>query len=303
MSTVLDTLPLELAAPFRELSRDIREASQDLTQRDGRFLIDLYYIVQDERIRAQAQVRSSQEDAEPNRLIAWAFNTMRVFENVLKASLGRFAGSYRVGQWCQAQCGIGPVLSAAMLAHFDIRRALTAGHFWSFAGLNPDAKWEKGQKRPWNAPLKSIVAYRMGECFVRTSSRESSVYGRFYAETKAALIRRNEASGFVEHARREIERCEASPALLRKMKVKPRWKDWEAGRLCPQHLHEWARRVAVKLFLSHLHQVMYEDFHGTAAPKPYVFEHDGRQHTHLITPPLWPGKYEGHSLGRLLGEE
>jgi hypothetical protein len=297
---IVDTLPLELAAPFRELSRDIRDASQELGQQDGRFLIDLYYMVQDERMRAQAQVRACSQDGESNRLLGWAFSTMQVFENVLKSALGRFAASYRVGQWMQAQCGIGPVLSAAMLAHLDIRKAPAAGHFWSFAGLSPHIVWEKGKKRPYNAKLKAIAAFRMGECFVRTSGNAASVYGKVYAESKERLIVRNGAGELADHARREIERCEASKALLKKMKQKPRWKDWEAGKLCPQHLHDWARRVAVKLFLSHLHQVMFEDYHGRKAPEPYVFRSNGEDHVHLIRPPLWPGKYDGKPLAELL---
>ena len=191
-------------------------------------------------------------------------------------------------------------MSAAMLAHLDIRKAPAAGHFWSFAGLSPDIVWEKGQKRPYNAKLKEIAAFRMGECFVRTCSNPKSVYGKLYAETKARLIARNEAGGFIDHARREIERCEANKALLTKMKQKPRWKDWQEGKLCPGHMHDWARRLAVKMFLSHLHQVMYEDFYGRKAPEPYVFRTDGEEHVHLIRPPLWPGSYDGRPLAELL---
>ena len=84
------------------------------------------------------------------------------------------------------------------------------------------------------------------------------------------------------------------------MKLKPRWKDWQEGKLCPQHIHDWARRIAVKLFLSHLHQVMFEDYHGGRAPDPYVFRDNGQEHIHLILPPLWPGKYDGKPLKELM---
>jgi hypothetical protein len=223
---------------------------------------------------------------------------MRVFENVIKSALGRFAATYRVGQWCQAQHGIGPVLSAAMLVFFDIRRAPAAGNFWSFAGLSPGVTWEKGKKRPWNAELKSICAFRMGECFVRTSGSDKSVYGKLYAERKAVMVADNEAGKFASDAQAEIDRCLAKKGLFKKMESTERMKAWKEGKLSKEHLHERARRVAVKMFISHLHSVMYEDHHGQAPPDPYVCAHLG--HVHLTKPPHWPGDYDGRPLGDLL---
>src|SRR5258708_8365225 len=56
--------------------------------------------------------------------------------------------------------------------------------------------------------------------------------------------------------------------------------------LRPAHIHARARRYAVRMFLSHLHQVWYEIEYGRPAPRPYAVEHLG--HVHVIKPPNWP---------------
>ena len=53
--------------------------------------------------------------------------------------------------------------------------------------------------------------------------------------------------------------------------------------LPPGRIHARARRYAVKLFVSHLHHVMYEAEFGTPPPKPYIFTRP--EHTHFIAPP------------------
>ena len=59
--------------------------------------------------------------------------------------------------------------------------------------------------------------------------------------------------------------------------------------LSPAHLHARARRYAVKLFLSHFHEVMHWDYFQKAPPAPYIFEHpEGTLHSHKIAVPNWP---------------
>jgi hypothetical protein len=61
-----------------------------------------------------------------------------------------------VSRWAKAQVGIGPVLAAGLAAYIDITRTPTVSALWSLAGLNPTAVWGKGEKRPWNAQLKTL---------------------------------------------------------------------------------------------------------------------------------------------------
>lgn len=358
MSTVepIDSTEIDLTTPLTRLSKDVKLAARKLTRQRARWLVDMYYTIQENRMRSAAQQRTSEESAEPSGLIGWVFLSMESFENAIKNALGEFAKSYRVGQWLQAQYGIGPVLSAAMLAFFDIRRARTCGHFLRFAGLDPTAKWLKADEvnkiiiealngskdlsfeaaqriaeqtkrnpnvifhkwhegfktptselkkgaealkwwlstRPHNARLKSIVAYKMGECFVKFQNRDQCFYGQLFKMKKEEIARRNLEGQFAQVAKYEME---AKP----KMTKTERWKHWQAGQIAPAHVHDRARRWTVTMFISHLHHVMYEDFYGELPPKPYVFEHvEGQEHEHYYSPPHWPGEYDGKSLKELL---
>lgn len=296
MTAQLDALmepDSELQVPLGKLSKDLRDAAKNLSRSDARWLVDSYYDRQDERIRAAHRARTNAEAGEPHQLIQWVNGTAETFEGSIRSALGIFAKQYIVGQWMQAQMGVGPVLSAALLSNFDIRKAPTVGHFWRFAGLDPTLKWEKGQKRPWNAQLKAICAFRLGECFVKTQNRDTSYYGKLFAEFKAKLAARNDAGEFAERAKAEIEIHKNNKSMPKTQ----RWAHWQAGHLAPAHIHDWSRRWAVKLFLSHLHHVMYVDYFAKDPPAPYIFEHpDGRDHRHLKLPPLWPGEYKGMKL-------
>jgi hypothetical protein len=61
-----------------------------------------------------------------------------------------------------------------------------------------------------------------------------------------------------------------------------------------------ARRQAVKMFLSHLHEVMYRDYFACAPPVPYIFTKADEDHRHFIAPPLWPMAKPGRSLYEML---
>ena len=78
---------------------------------------------------------------------------------------------------------------------------------------------------------------------------------------------------------------------------------YEDGKLPKAHVHARARRWVAKLFLSHVHQAMYEDYFGQPAPKPYVFEKCQGGHRHFIAPPNWPWTKGGRPLTELLVDE
>jgi DNA modification methylase len=61
------------------------------------------------------------------------------------------------------------------------------------------------------------------------------------------------------------------------------YKAYSIGKLPPAHIHARAKRYAVKLFLSHLHETMHEIEHGTTPPLPYALAHLG--HAHKIEVP------------------
>lgn len=267
----------EAVETVARLSRDLKNSARLLTREQARYLVDLYYELQDDRIRANNQKRAHTEDVEPNELISWFADRQMDLETDAKKALDIYSDAQIPGQWAKSIVGIGPVIAAGLLAHVDIEKAPTAGHIWRFAGLDPTVKWGKGEKRPWNAQLK-VLTWKAGESFVKQQSRPNDVYGKIYVERKMLEIARNERGDFKDQA-------EASLAEKNFGKDTAARAAYEQGMLPPARIHLRAQRYAVKLFLAHFHHVLYEDRYGTPPPKPYVIEHGG--HTHYIAPPHW----------------
>lgn len=259
------------------ITRDLKTAARVLTAQEARYLVDFYYLIQDARMRAFAQDRAMKEVGEPSSFAKWLGENFETLEAQVKRALQAYAEASPVGEWAMRVPGVGPVLAAGLLAHIDIEQAPTVGHIWSFAGLNPEAKWERGEKRPWNARLK-VIAWKLGESFVRVSGHENDVYGHIYAERKAQEQERNEKRLFKDQA-------EAILKAKRIAKDTEAYKWYSQGKLPPAHIHARAKRYATKLFLAHLQAVMYEVKYGKEAPKPYILTQPG--HAHYIRPPFW----------------
>lgn len=261
--------------PATRLSRDMRKAAATLSDDEARFLIRAYYQQQDSRIRAANQLRALAGDGEPHEVLEWKRAQDELLEKQVAGALKRYVDAQPLGRWATSIIGIGPILAASLLAHIDISKAPTAGHIWRYAGLDPTVRWEKGQRRPWNAELKRVV-WLIGESFVKVQSHEDDVYGKVYAARKELETARNEAGEYADQA-----------ALALKQK---KWRDgtdaraaYEKGMLPKARIHARAKRYAAKLFLSHYQEVGWWLEYGEAPPVPYAMAHAG--HAHKIEPP------------------
>lgn len=123
------------------LTTDLRNAAEVLSRHEARFLVDAYYIIQEDRKRSDNQIRALNESGEPHALLAWFADQNRLLEQQLKGALDRYSSQDPVGRWSKTIMGIGPVIAAGLLAHIDITKAPTAGHVWAFAGLVPTQRW------------------------------------------------------------------------------------------------------------------------------------------------------------------
>lgn len=258
--------------PIARLTKDIREAAKNLTDDEARFLVDLYYQIQDFRIGAASQVRSMEKTQEPVFVLTWSRDTMETIEKEIRFWLKKYAERKPLGEWAMNICGIGPVLAAGLMAHIDITKAPTVGHIWRFAGLDPTSKWEKKTKRPYNAALK-VLCWKIGESFVKVSGNEADIYGKIYLQRKALEIQKNDAGEYA---------AQAATALQTKNygKTTEAYKHYITGKLPPGHIHARAKRYAVKLFLSHYHAEAYRLHFGKEPPLPYPIAHLG--HVHLV---------------------
>jgi hypothetical protein len=139
--------------------------------------------------------------------------------------------------------------------------------------MDPTSVWGKGEKRPWNASLKRLC-FLIGESFVKVSNNSSDTYGRFYKERKAWETERNARGEYADQAVKALaEKNFRADTDARK--------HYEAGHLPPARIHLRAKRYAVKLFIAHLHEVMWFTEFNTLAPLPYVLDHVAG-HSHYV---------------------
>ena len=261
--------------PVAKMSKDIIKDASNLGQTELRSLVDKYYQMQDDRIRSSAQVRESEASNESHSALDYLSDQSLYLEKQIQRILTKYVEQKEVGIWLIHNKGIAGVLSAGLLAHIDINKAPTAGHIWNYAGLNPNIKWEKGQRRPFNAQLKTLC-WKIGESFVKVSGSKDSFYGQEYAKRKLFETERNQNDYYKDHASKQLEQKKFS-------KSTDAYKCYIKGKLPPAHVHAIAKRWVVKLFLSHLHAVWYEHATGKKAPVPYAIAH--LNHAHLIEPP------------------
>lgn len=258
----------EALLPIARLSRDLVDAATILSPDEARFLVDAYYIMQEGRKRADNQSRSMED--EPHAVLAWLATQSGSLERQVARALDRYSNASPLGQWARDVVGIGPIISAGLLAHIDITKAPTVGHIWRFAGLDPTSEWKKGERRPWNASLK-VLCWKIGESFLKLYNHEDCFYGHIYAERKLQEVEKNERGEFKEQAARALER-------KKYRKETEAYKAYIQGKLPPAHLNARAKRYAVKLFLAHYHGEAYQLHYGTAPPKPYAIAILGHAH-------------------------
>ena len=284
-----------LLEPIVKLKMDLRAAAATLKKDEARYLVDLYYQIQDFRKASNSQicaiekaVANGKRPNEPTLLLGWIFNTNYAVEQIIKKTLEEFTDIEPTGMglWAKSVFGIGPVLSAGLLAHIDITKVKTAGGIWRFAGLDFTSKWEKKKKRPWNAKLKELC-WKIGESFVINNKKEECFYGHLYLERKEIEARKNDNGDY---------RDQAAAGLLRVGDDTEAIKFYKRGLLPPGHLHSRARRWAVKIFLAHWFEEAFKKMYRKEPPLPYALAH--LNHTHRIESPQASTHWAEHPENR-----
>jgi hypothetical protein len=302
------------------LSKELLKAGSKLKPSEGRFLVDRYYQLQDDRIKSEGQLRSLYKGEEwpdyikealknPATILEWMHTINMQLEEEIKKALKKFAENNFMGKWAMEQCGIGPVLSAGLLVHLEIEQAPTAGHLWSYAGFDPTREWKKGEKRPFNAKLKTLC-FKIGESFVKVKSRDQDIYGKIYQDRKALEMSRNKQGLFAEQAKEMAKKFKANKSVsydwysgkvtteaykefLKKKEASSLAKPKTVGEgegihmLPPGHIHARARRYAVKMLLSDWHEIAYQDHYKKERPLPFPVAHLGHAHVRKAALPKW----------------
>ena len=273
MSTLADDLD-----PITRLTRDLRAAARTLSEDEARFLVDAYYAMQRDRIRAGHQERTLAKGDEPRDVMSWLADQREVLEKQVGRALDAYSGAHPVGVWARSIVGIGPIIAAGLLAHIDIARAPTVGHIWRFAGLDPTTTWAKGTKRPWNGSLKRLC-FLIGESFVKVSNNERDVYGKVYRARKELEATRNAAGDYADQAA-------ASLAAKRFGADTEARKHYEAGTPPPARIPSAGGTLRGQIVPRPLSSRRLRDRQWCAAPKPYILTRG--DHAHYIAAPNWP---------------
>jgi len=301
----------------RRLDKDLKEAAKLMGKEEVRVLVDLYYQIQEHRKASGNAKRAIEKENEPDQVLEWVFDATQTLESDIKKAMDIFTNEYAVSRWMKSIFGVAEVIAAGLMCHIDIRKAPTVGNIWRFAGLDPTSKWEKGQKRPWNASLKRLC-WIVGESFMKFHNFKKDDYGCLYAARKEIEQERNLKGAFADQADTSLAEknfsktsdaylwytgsisadnakliieapTEKRMGMAKKLSGKP---GSGVKMLPPARIQLRSQRYAVKLFLAHLHAVMHQDYYGKPAPKPYVFEKgpNPERHTHLLEPPKLPIK-------------
>ena len=179
-----------------KLDKDLRMVARTMTATQARYMVNAYYSIQDSRKRSKNQVRAMAD--EPHSVVEWYAEQNTILENEIKVALDQYSNNHPIGHWVRQIKGIGPVIAAGLIAHIDIEKAPTAGHIWSYAGLDPNKKWLKGQVRPFNANLK-VLCWKIGQSFVKVSGgKNPSPYGVWYVRQKAKYIDKNRNGDYAD---------------------------------------------------------------------------------------------------------
>jgi len=187
MTTTLD--PVEI------LSRDLKRAAATLTPDEARYLVDYYYMQQENRKRSNSQVRTLAEGAEPSEIIRWLAANDTTFEHQIARALDGYSDGHEVGVWAKSITGIGPIISAGLLANIDIEKAPTVGHIWRFAGLDPTSQWLGKEKA--RELVSAVFGSRRGlpleeaiqQVFEHTGRSHYNSFRRLCTTSKGAITR------------------------------------------------------------------------------------------------------------------
>lgn len=193
---------VDILKVVKKLTKDLKLAAVTLSDHEARFLVGIFYLMQDHRKRSNNQIRALKN--EPHITLTWFSDQFKALEDEVRKALEAYSKAHKYGGWLHAQTGVGPIIAAGLLAHIDITKAPTAGHIWSFAGLVPGVKWNRGEKRPWNAELKTLC-WKIGESFVKFSASPNCFYGHLYIERKEFEINRNAGGEFASEALRQLK--------------------------------------------------------------------------------------------------
>src|SRR5215471_2850998 len=85
--------------PVHRLARDLRRGAATLGDQEARYLVDNYYIMQENRKRAAGQERELLKSGEPHEIITWLKLQNKVMEGQIRSALDIYTQGHIMGEW------------------------------------------------------------------------------------------------------------------------------------------------------------------------------------------------------------
>lgn len=266
--------PIKASEFLERLTKDMKNYIVTMSKSEAQQLVHLYYSMQGERIANANRSRQLAEEGHSHTIFEALASLSAHSEHLVKQALLHYTNNNEICQWMRSNLGIGPVISAGFISALDITKTATAGGFHRYCGLVEGQKRKKGQKLDFNPDMKRLC-WLLGKSFVFVSKNPKAYYGNLYRERKEWETVNNQNLKYADKAKEVLENYkitdEATLATL------------NSGMLTKQHIDARARRYAVKLFLSHLHHVMYVEHYQKEPPLPYAIAH--LDHVHYLKVP------------------
>lgn len=200
-----------------------------------RTLVEIYYDVQDVRIRTANRLRQvgKVEGVDPDRL-------KELEKEIAKEIEREIRDIPIVRDYLLKIKGIGPVLAGGLISLFDIRKAEHPSSFWKYAGLHVEngkaVRRKRGEKTDYN-PKAKVLAWKIGRSLLMSKNE-------FYIEMYENV--RKKESEKLNFPLEDPKRCPMYEECVKKLKKsqKP---------ACALHIHFRALRKIVKHFLADFH--------------------------------------------------
>lgn len=216
-----------------------------------RQLVEIYYDIQDVRIRSFNRLREhgEVEGVNPKHLLALE----REIREYIKIEVKDIP---IVKKFLKPIRGIGPMLAGGLISFFDPHEAKHASSFWKYAGLHVEnghaVKRKKNEKLDWN-PRAKVLMWKVADSFIK---QRTTFYRDIYDQAKDKYTKRFLGNG-------KCERYAECMSKLKKAKVPS----------CKNHMHYMAMRPMVKRFLADF-WAAWRSLEGLPVSKPYAHKDD-----------------------------
>ena len=211
MNHELDALLTPVHKLSRDMTKGIRNNGGGVTDSEARYLVDLYYNMQANRIAVGNQSKGLERDArktettaEPHEAIDWVGTQFGTLETQVAKLLAIYVETHPMYWFFEQTVGIGPILSAGLLAHIDINKAPTAGHIWRFAGLDPNVQWcsREQAKTLWTETKGASIEDRLSVVAEKIGRNPSNLLHMATHKPDGTVVKLTEANAVAAIARK-----------------------------------------------------------------------------------------------------